>query len=101
MDMRRQIASAIKVQLESHLTVNGTVPIIFEKEYLAMADAVLAAMREPSEAMKGAWWVHSGRDIKPRDYTLWQAMIDAASPKQLGAKVDANTSDNRKEMNDE
>lgn len=76
MDMRRQIASAIKVQLESHLTVNGSVPIIFEKEYLAMADAALSAMREPSDDMLNTPMHNSG--LGPLTSKLvWQDMIDA------------------------
>jgi hypothetical protein len=68
MDMRERVAKALG---EKHFELRGH-GLAFANQY---ADAVLAAMRTPTEEMLEGFGIH-----KAHMKQNWQAMIDAASP---------------------
>lgn len=87
MDMREEMARAVRDALEKHVGPSAS----YADEY-AVTDAVLSVLREPDERM-----LERARDVEinPSDPThaveseireIWQAMIDAIAasrPEQL------------------
>lgn len=86
MEMREKIARAIAVEIDRQSRIGTWVAkdlFVPTKEPLsvrAIADAVLAAMREPDEAMIEAGFKarERGMNMAQSAAATWQAMLDAA-----------------------
>lgn len=80
MTMREAMARAIGIGIDIADPMVGEV--VEERDLFAAADAVLAAMREPTEAMveagQNAMPAAAGYDLPGDCPRVWHAMLDAA-----------------------
>jgi hypothetical protein len=80
----QNIVDTLEAELGAERLPDGMLIInkrFVEEEFLYLARAVLAAIREPSEAMLKAHWI--GKSVSDGQASLaagdaWRAMIDAA-----------------------